>query len=129
MVKRGYCATCQNTGEVDCRCGGDLCVCGDEVMICPACGGDYDDGDTFDDDTYENDTPQIPTRAIAAMRELAAKLQSWLIAKFYSRKELAPAVRAGLIAEMPKISPGGFRFVYRITSAGETWLAKRPRNA
>lgn len=25
--EREYCATCGNTGYVDCHCGGDLCVC------------------------------------------------------------------------------------------------------
>lgn len=38
---RRYCSTCNNTGEVDCHCGGDLCVCGDEVLPCPDCGGDF----------------------------------------------------------------------------------------
>jgi hypothetical protein len=47
----GYCATCNNTGFIDCHCGGDLCVCdnnGEEP--CPACDGSFadDDGD-FDD--------------------------------------------------------------------------------
>jgi hypothetical protein len=35
----GYCDQCQNTGWVDCYCGGDMCVCennGEEP--CPACG-------------------------------------------------------------------------------------------
>jgi len=37
----GYCAECNNTGMVDCHCGGDLCVCdnnGEEP--CPMCGGE-----------------------------------------------------------------------------------------
>lgn len=40
-VKSGYCTACQNTGWVDCHCGGDLCVCdnnGEEP--CPYCDGD-----------------------------------------------------------------------------------------
>lgn len=35
-----YCFHCNNTGYVDCHCGGDLCVClnyGERE--CPACGG------------------------------------------------------------------------------------------
>lgn len=34
----GWCDTCQNTGSVDCHCGGDLCVCdnGGEFP-CPNC--------------------------------------------------------------------------------------------
>lgn len=35
----GYCCTCNNTGEIDCYCGGDLCVCGQEVEPCPDCDG------------------------------------------------------------------------------------------
>lgn len=34
----GYCSTCNNTGMVDCHCGGDLCICennGEEE--CPDC--------------------------------------------------------------------------------------------
>ncbi len=33
-----YCDTCQNTGTVECYCGGDMCVCenyGEEP--CPDC--------------------------------------------------------------------------------------------
>ena len=32
-----YCVTCQNTGEIDCHCGGDLCVCGAYELPCPDC--------------------------------------------------------------------------------------------
>lgn len=42
-----YCDTCQNTGSIDCLCGGDLCVCGREEFPCPDCEGmpgDDDDG-------------------------------------------------------------------------------------
>jgi len=35
-----WCATCCNTGEVDCYCGGELCVCARYgITLCPACGG------------------------------------------------------------------------------------------
>lgn len=34
-----WCDACQDTGEVDCLCGGDLCVCGAETMPCPRCEG------------------------------------------------------------------------------------------
>lgn len=48
---KGYCDLCHNTGEVDCRCGGDLCLCTNYgTMVCPAC-----DGDCFDDDDYPPD--------------------------------------------------------------------------
>jgi len=37
----GYCAECNNTGMVDCHCGGDLCVCENNgEYTCPACGGE-----------------------------------------------------------------------------------------
>jgi hypothetical protein len=51
---KGYCDTCHNTGEVDCYCGGDLCVCGGEngdgTDVCPSCDGfsGDDDGDAAD---------------------------------------------------------------------------------
>lgn len=35
--ERPWCDTCHNTGEVDCYCGGDLCVCGGET----GCGTDF----------------------------------------------------------------------------------------
>lgn len=37
-----WCATCQNTGWINCYCGGDLCICennGEEP--CPSCDGDF----------------------------------------------------------------------------------------
>lgn len=46
-----YCDRCNNTGEVDCRCGGDLCVCGQQEIECPQChglGGQPWDGDDSD---------------------------------------------------------------------------------
>lgn len=44
-----YCDVCQNTGWVDCYCGGDLCVCGREEIECPSCHGDrYIDEDEGD---------------------------------------------------------------------------------
>lgn len=40
-----YCDRCQNTGEVNCYCGGDLCVCGRQEIACPRCDGrSADDG-------------------------------------------------------------------------------------
>jgi len=40
-MQAGYCATCNNTGFIDCHCGGDLCVCGDYEIECPDCGGGF----------------------------------------------------------------------------------------
>lgn len=35
----GYCDLCNNTGWVDCYCGGDLCVCESQgENPCPQCG-------------------------------------------------------------------------------------------
>lgn len=53
--KLGWCSTCQNTGYVDCYCGGDICVCennGEEP--CPACGGESAFECDEIDDAYEN---------------------------------------------------------------------------
>ncbi len=34
-----WCDECHNTGEIDCHCGGDLCVCRNNgSMPCPKCG-------------------------------------------------------------------------------------------
>ena len=61
MTKIGYCARCNNTGEIDCYCGGDLCVCGDQVEPCPECdGGDLILGD-YDDPDEDDDWDQCPT--------------------------------------------------------------------
>ena len=36
---QGYCDTCNNTGWMNCYCGGDLCVCENQgEMECPECG-------------------------------------------------------------------------------------------
>ncbi len=51
----GFCDHCQNTGSVDCHCGGDLCVCGEEEIECPRChGASADQGYApfEDDDDY-----------------------------------------------------------------------------
>lgn len=38
--KRGdFCTRCQNTGEIECYCGGDLCLCGRQEITCPRCDG------------------------------------------------------------------------------------------
>lgn len=34
------CDRCCGHGEVDCHCGGDLCVCGAGEIDCPVCLGD-----------------------------------------------------------------------------------------
>lgn len=35
-----WCDGCQNTGYVDCYCGGDLCICENNgEMLCPVCDG------------------------------------------------------------------------------------------
>lgn len=35
-----YCEGCYNTGELDCHCGGDLCICErNGTYSCPVCGG------------------------------------------------------------------------------------------
>ena len=62
----GYCAECNNSGELDCHCGGDLCVCGQETYPCPACGGfscdilddDYDFEEGFDAGEW-TETPKV----------------------------------------------------------------------
>lgn len=34
-----WCDECHNMGEIECRCGGDLCVCSNNGRIeCPKCG-------------------------------------------------------------------------------------------
>lgn len=57
----GYCATCNNTGFIDCHCGGDLCVCGEEEIECPECGNGFADDDDyeegFDADEWNNTPP------------------------------------------------------------------------
>ena len=50
----GYCATCNNTGSIDCHCGGDLCVCGEEEIECPECGGGFVEDDDYDAIDWSN---------------------------------------------------------------------------
>jgi len=48
IASRFWCDKCQNTGYVDCLCGGDLCVCENNgEMPCPFCDGigEFDDDD------------------------------------------------------------------------------------
>lgn len=41
MDDRGYCDHCNNTGSIDCYCGGDLCICDNNgEKPCPHCEGD-----------------------------------------------------------------------------------------
>lgn len=54
---KGYCCTCQNTGFIDCHCGGDLCICGEEEIECPECGGFGGDDLDGDDDHLPDDLP------------------------------------------------------------------------
>lgn len=63
----GYCATCNNTGEVDCYCGGDLCVCENGgVEPCPDCDGGFycdevdDYGEGFDAGEWNNPPQSKP---------------------------------------------------------------------
>lgn len=47
---KGWCDTCQNTGYVECLCGGDLCICENNgEMECPDCNGMPDDDEDYDD--------------------------------------------------------------------------------
>jgi hypothetical protein len=50
-----WCDHCHNTGELDCHCGGDLCVCDNYgTYPCPHCdGGDGDDIETADADDID----------------------------------------------------------------------------
>lgn len=36
---RPLCFRCDGAGDVACHCGGDLCLCGQEDVPCPACAG------------------------------------------------------------------------------------------
>lgn len=45
-----YCDRCNNTGEIDCHCGGDLCICGADTLECPQCGGRDGPCDEYPDD-------------------------------------------------------------------------------
>lgn len=68
-----YCATCNNTGYIDCHCGGDLCVCGEEEIECPECGGmiGFDDDEELDAATTDLEQQYPKTLA-----HLAGKPQS-----------------------------------------------------
>ncbi len=50
----GWCGHCQDTGEIDCLCGGDICICENYGRFpCPHCdgrGGRDDDEVEGDDD-------------------------------------------------------------------------------
>ena len=36
-----WCDRCQGSGNVDCRCGGDICLCGvQDEAVCPTCHGE-----------------------------------------------------------------------------------------
>lgn len=45
-----YCDRCNNTGEIDCYCGGDLCVCGCQELPCPQCSGGELNSNNYDPD-------------------------------------------------------------------------------
>ena len=50
-----YCDRCANTGEINCRCGGDLCLCGAQEIECPRCHGRCLDEFYEEDDYYGED--------------------------------------------------------------------------
>jgi len=63
-------ASCAGTGELNCHCGGDTCVChlhGEAVCVgCPDCDGedyDYDDGGGLLTDVDEDDSHPEPWEA------------------------------------------------------------------
>lgn len=62
--KPGWCSHCQNTGYIDCHCGGDLCICennGEEP--CPFCDGVTDDIDEgFDAGEWNNPPAPEPPK-------------------------------------------------------------------
>lgn len=46
-----FCDRCQNTGSIDCLCGGDMCICGWGERDCPRCKGrSTEPFEDFDDD-------------------------------------------------------------------------------
>ena len=52
-MEKGYCDRCYNTGEIDCYCGGDFCVCTNYgTMECPSCHGNClcDPDDVYPDE-------------------------------------------------------------------------------
>ena len=66
MDPRGYCATCNNTGYIDCHCGGDLCVCGEEEIDCPECGGmDIDDDEDLLEELLDGQSNEAVRTAAA----------------------------------------------------------------
>jgi hypothetical protein len=93
----GYCETCNNTGYIDCHCGGDLCFCGRVELECPACGGygygfedDEEDYLVWHDDGSPSLEPQPPARetdepvgyanpkSLALMEEAGAPVGVWM---------------------------------------------------
>lgn len=61
MDLRSLSRTCGGTGQLDCECGGDFCVCTLNGGIdCPGCEdcrdyNPYDEGDDWDDDEDPRD--------------------------------------------------------------------------
>ena len=44
-METSHCDYCEGSGIVNCYCGGDICLCGDEETECPQCnGGVWPDG-------------------------------------------------------------------------------------
>ena len=56
-----YCGECQNSGVIDCYCGGDMCVCGEQEVLCPVCGGLS--SDMAHDEQWEDD-PDLGMRVL-----------------------------------------------------------------
>lgn len=48
--------SCYGNGVIICRCGGDICICGTNEMLCPGCAeceGERDDADDLWDERDE----------------------------------------------------------------------------
>lgn len=60
--RKDFCERCQNTGWIECMCGGDICVCENYgEMECPVCFGEPPHEDDFDEPLPEPTTPKDET--------------------------------------------------------------------
>lgn len=89
-MPKPWCERCHNTGEVDCHCGCDLCVCennGSEP--CPACGGDCcdDDGEGEYLDDEQEGAGDVASFNLSAATAVAVDTARLLIAYLRSAQD------------------------------------------
>lgn len=86
-MKVEYCGYCNNQGYIDCHCGGDICVCGEDERECPMCHGFGNDDDVVSEqkkmtdshawDTYKKENEKRVNNRLECIQDAAVLLRRY----------------------------------------------------